>query len=247
MTDINRLDAVHKYQAYTGLARHYADSDNVWLSVHAQTIADLAAAELVLADAGVPSDDVMSAVQQALARRAEELDQNREASTSLNIIRDCIAECLPEELVAAWLDRIESCEFLIGKAITADSTEKLVAARFGGEDAATFIANRYAEAGRESARIPQLHAADEAWEAVLAGYTSDLAVFEAWIFERSLRVNDVVFAQAEMRWALAVAALEAVTELPEDIEQSRYLVRSRLAWTLGPQDAEAFARVVSRY
>lgn len=247
MTDINRLDAVHKHQAYTGLAHHYAKTDNVWLALHAQTIADLAAVELVLLDVGAPSETVMAAIQGSLADQGDQIDQASEASAALNLIRDCIAANLPDDLVAPWLDRISESDYLAGSKVAAEQTEQLVLARFGGEEASAFIANRYAEASRESARIAELHDANESWEAVLAGYTSDLAVFEAWIFERSLRINDLTFAQAEMRWALAVAALEAVTELPDDVENSRFLVRSRLAWTLGPQDAAAFARVVSRY
>lgn len=241
MHDLILHDAEQKELAYRGLAHHYLSLGDAWLAVHAQALSDVYAATRV---SGANPADILNDKSGASAL-AEAVGSNRalkKAKSPLDAIvaiRGVIDGALTEMESSVWRTQLEGLgpfDHFTGPFDTVQAIA-LRDARLGGLTAEEFIANRRGAAG-ESYRMAAQHRADgNHWGAIVATYEGDLATFEGWLVERSVEVGDHLLIQTEFKWTLAVAALEKVGELPNDDGAASALVRSRLAWAAGPQDA----------
>lgn len=236
-------DAQHKERAYRGLAKHYAQlphgaaSGDGWLAVHAQLAADLAAAVVV----GAPNPtrvgpDGRSALAVTLLDNADLLERAT-ARTVVTDLRNRIEHGLDEAYRSAWRARLASPAYLPEETPTADLAQMLRDQRLGGMSPAMFADAQFAHADQQMAAARDLLARGKTWPAVEAGYAADLAAFEGWLVARSAAAGDDDLVMTELRWTLAVAALETLEGLPEDLEPASNIVRSRLAWAVGPSDA----------
>lgn len=247
---VDVIDAQHKERAYRGLALHYALTvGDAWLALHAQVAADLAAATVVgCENPTLVGPDGVPALAGALQDASVHLDgEPGDAEHALAAVRNVIEHALPESSRGAWRARLADIAFLSAlPPATPDLVQDMNDDRTQGMDVDDYIQMRYDEADEHMDRAGALRRDGQEWEAIQATYASDLCAFEAWLLARSVNVGDEDCVQAEMRWALAVAALEALTSLPTDVDEASFLVRSRLAWAVGPHDARDFARHLAR-
>jgi hypothetical protein len=242
MTDTALIDATQKELAYRGLGSQYVEQGNAWLALHAFASADLHAALRVLASNGYDAAPFLQATSEAFPSIANRFEDGMNPFQALVTSRTRMLLCLPEELRGEWHHSLGMADIFEGQDILSlDRLNDMVRDHLDGRTVEEFIDWAYTESYRLAAAAARKRAAGDEWGAVVDSYAADLAAFEAWLFERSLSIGDTTFSQAEMRWALAVAALENISALPEDATDASFLVRSRLAWALGPVDAEAFA------
>lgn len=246
-------DALHKERSYRGLARHYGtEVTDAWLSLHAQIAADLAAMAVLVDDentarwieAEVAASITPSAENAGLPLTGEAGD----AAYALSVVRDLIQQRLPEHLQGDWRNRLAPADWLASlPAATPDRARDMVRDRLSGMTPEDFTAGRFSEADQYMQQAnAALAAGGQDWDAVEALYASDLAAFEGWLIARSVAAGDTDFIQAEMRWALAVGALSALESLPPGFDDAASVVRSRLAWAVGPRDGLDLARHLSR-
>lgn len=242
MTDTALIDATQKELAYRGLGRQYVEQGNAWLALHAFASADIHAALRVLVSNGYDAQEFLKTANDAFPTVSDRLADGGNPFHSLVTVRTRILLSLPEEVRGEWHHGIGMADIFDGlDVLNVDRLNDMVRDHFDGKTVEEFIAWAYTESYRLAASAARKRAAGDEWGAVVDSYAADLSAFEAWLFERSLSIGDTTFSQAEMRWALAVASLETISALPENATDASFLVRSRLAWALGPVDAEAFA------
>lgn len=241
-TDTVLIDAAQKELAYRGLGRQYVEQGNAWLALHAFATADLYAALHLFHTHGMDTARFLTDVASAFDGIADRFVDGMDPFMALITFRTRVILSVPEDIRPAYHRAIGSAR-LFGdlETISTDATEAMVTDHLGGRTVMEFIDWAYTESFRLSAAAARKRAAGDEWGAVVDTYAADLSSFEAWLFERSLVVGDSTFAQAEMRWALAVSALETITALPENAADAAFVVRARLAWALGPAEAAAFA------
>jgi hypothetical protein len=222
------LDAQQKAQALAGLARIYASNNDLWSALHAQLAADIATATVVV---GMPLRLTAADIVPALA----DLD-DRDAIEVLNLMRDAIRSSLPEAARTQFDVHATPARdlFLVGDRPDPAQTLALAAARTGGLTVEDYVSHRVAQAREGYAAASAARTAGDTWAVVVANYEADLAAYEAWLLSRSQQAGDITFVQAEIGWALTVATLEQISELPNDPDAATLLVRSRLAWSTGP-------------
>jgi len=236
--EIAVLDAEHKEKSYRGLAHHYAKNGNTWMAVHAQATADVAALTVAL-NQRFNFVDAAAALSDGGVKTAGDSSDAKHAVEQFRIF---LAERLTEEQRAAWRARLAPLAYLEGlPAISPDWLRETVSARFDELDPADFVSTKMADAVSHMSKATVLLSEGREWEAIEACYESDLNVFEGWLINRSIFVKDTEFVQTEMRWALAVAVLESLSSLPTDFSEAAAVVRSRLVWVVGPNDAEDLA------
>lgn len=247
MNEMNheRQDAAQKAAAYAGLARNYLNNGETWMAVHAQTAADLFAAKavwgfdpslIVEEDGESPfSFHLASAPKGAFAATAD-------AASVVEYIRSGIEAVLPEEHHTGWRSILGSLDGFVGKPLGSDLlATAFVSARLGDLTAEAFIVARLEEAAECYARAVEAELSDDPHSAIKARHSGDLATFEAWLVQRSMEVNDTALIQTTLRWDLAMSAIEHLGDLPEDPRAAARVIRSRMAWALGPEDAQQFA------
>lgn len=233
------MDAAHKERAYRGLARHYAETGDAWLALHAQSAADIAAATVAVGQAPALVSLAGELVEEGLPLSGETGD----AEGALIALREKVAACVPLHRRDTWRARLQDPSYLRTLPMArAQELRSMAAARLAGDTPVAFVSRRLSESRDGMSEAARLRVAGESWQAVEACYDSDLAAFEAWLVARSFEVGDEDLAQVEMRWALAVAVLETLTSLPEEFRAAAEIVRSRLVWVVGPADAPDLAR-----
>ena len=243
------LDARHKEQAYNGLARHYVESGDAWFALHAQNVADVCVAVALLSENGFEPFHFLESLADGIAADIDGPTPPVTAVQVLDRARTLIAHALPFEVVDQWSDAVTDLPGLelLPRANPA-AAALLTQSRLGESG----TVEHFIEAKHSIAHAGYIEATEylqrgDHENAVAVTYIADLAAFEAWVFSRSIEVGDLSFVQAEMRWSLAVAALAGVGELPLDAEDAVALLRSRLAWALGPREAKGFAMTLHAF
>jgi hypothetical protein len=243
--ELETIDAQHKEQAYAGLARDYVERGDAWFALHAQVLSDVFAAVEVLNAAGYEHAGPFEWLDTAVGDAVDALGSRaRRPERALDAFRDAIDDAMPADLALRFRNRLPDLDGLEAlPAPTPDATISMVAGRLAGCNSLDeFVDMKRAAAASQWEEATRLLAAGNVRDAVMSIYGADLAAFEAWIFSAGAEpVETFTFTHAEMRWALAVAALEALPGIPDSVEEAVPLVRSRLAWSLGPREARTFA------
>lgn len=232
-------DAQHKAKAFSGLAHSYAKDYETWLALHAQFAADLAAAQAALLEGGLDPAGLQDVVTQSL-----ELSQIDPVQPHLSALqaRDAIARVMPDEVRNNWRERLASLDYLDNQPpATPQGIIAIAAERLNGADIDTYLVSKRQE--QDEYRHQAISAWDEgnAWGAIEGTYGADLAGFEAWLVQRSRMIGDDHLVQTELLWTLACAALEQISDMPEDYDAAVATVRSRLAWAVGPAESASLA------
>lgn len=245
-SDILTKDATQKQSAYHGLSKHYASNNDGWSALHALLVSDMSYATLLLLKSEYDLEEQLVAIRAEIVKRNTN-KTNLSPLKRSNLVRDAIHEALPKELRKDWKQGLLENSFLTSlKTASPENTKNVTAARFGGLSVEDFC--RYKETQAQKALIDSRDRFADGliWGSVTSEYEGDLAAFETWIFHNAAQTGDTSYVQAEMRWLLAVSALADLTLPDTDPEWAKFLVRSRLAWVLGPVDASDFARYLSK-
>lgn len=232
-------DANHKSAAYAGLAQSYAREYETWLALHSQFAADLSAARAALLEGGLSPQGLEETVAQSLA--LSQIDPSQPHLSALQA-RDAVARVLPDENKPMWRSRLASLDYLSSlPPANPQGLLNITAERLNGADIESYLVGKRQEqeASREAA-IESWDAGDS-WGAIEGTYAADLACFEGWLVQRSRTIGDDNLVQAELIWTLACAALEQINDMPEDYDAAVAMVRSRLAWAVGPDESAALA------
>lgn len=231
------VDSKQKKSAFQGLAHEYAREGNSWMTVHAQFLSDVFTAENILLQKSLPSEQFKNSVFSQITSNLINVDNTR---TAVEAYRKIMAGSLPVEIVQDWETTISSLDYLDNIVGTVDSAPVPIAkaGRIGEMSAQDYALGRRREQGEYLANANATYAAGDAWETINNMYNADLSGFEAWLVQRSIVLGDEDLVFCDLLWALAVAALEQLTSLPEDPRQAVFIVRSRLAWVVGPREAK---------
>lgn len=233
-------DAQQKNAALSGLAHSYARQDESWLALHAQCAADLAAMRATLYAGGAQdTEEVDTRISQSLVFTIVDAAEPKEAAQKS---RDVIASHLKEDQRIYWQNALHPIDYLARvPAASLQGIRAINAERFPNGDVDEFLRTRRAE--QHDRRVEAVAAWDEGnvWGAIDGTYAADLAGFEAWLVQRSRTIKDTEYVQTELLWTLACAALERIPAMPEDYDAAVGLVRSRLAWSVGPLEVQSLA------
>ncbi len=234
---LTKLDADQKERAYQGLVKYYVNTGDAWPALHAQVTSDFCAATIVLSELNV--DEAPNLVNLATELQEDSpIVEGLTPSEVLDVYRVRIYNALPEVAQHVWRERVGTINvFGELETLSPETTLAMADARFEGRTPEEFVSQKFGEADQHMVLAKEHHDRGAEWDAVLAAYSADLAAFEAWLFEHSIITDDTSFVVAEIRWTLAVKALEGIVELPTEVNEAMALVRSRLAWVLGPKDA----------
>ena len=235
-------DAQHKSQAFSGLAHMYAKDYETWLALHAQFAADLSAAQAALLESNLDPTGLNDAVAQSLDY--SQIDPVQPHLSALQA-RDAISRVMPDDVRNHWRERLTSLDYLDNQPpATPRGILDISAERLNGSDIDSYLVSKRQE--QDAFRHDAITAWDEgnAWGAIEGTYGADLAGFEAWLVQRSRLIGDDNLVQTELLWTLACAALEQITDMPEDYDSAVAMVRSRLAWAVGPLESASLASVL---
>lgn len=209
------------------------------MTVHAQAASDLLTAETLMnATARTAFETVVT------AGLATGYYPTLHTSETINAVREIIQAAfthpnvnLAEDRVAMWVDRVTPLGYLHdhdGPVLPAQG-DAIRLRRLGDDiDALACAARRRTEQVEASRQANEALAAGDEWAAFEHMYAADLAAFEAWLLTRSALANDMYLADTELLWTLGVAAIEQISEFPTRFVPAVTMVRSRLAWTVGP-------------
>lgn len=249
------VDARAKAQAYDGLAARYLRAGDTFLAVHAQITADIYHAVAMGKVDPLHFERLQFTGEQSIERfisRAALLRWNRlpaDASPAdiIKWFRKNISYRLPLRQVKLWRQNLSDVQrFLDMPEPDATLASSFAKVRIGERDPHMWVNARFSSADRYAARSKELRSNGSRRQALRAWYASDLASFEAWLVSRSLASGDRLLIQAELRWELAMEAIEQIESLPEDFESARDTVRSRLAWVVGPQSVDDLVKHLNR-
>lgn len=232
-------DATSKTTAYRGLSRNAAEAGNLWLAVHAQAASDAAFTRSFCIQTGVPHIDLANAA--VYLDTDEEADSSQEAA---EVFRGALAMAMPDWAADRWAASLPSLDHLPADSpVEASVFRQTIMDRFAGDDPHTYLLRR--EEDRRAA-VEDYHGAmsdNQPWNAVAAAYAADTAAFEMWLLQRSLSLADPHLTQYEMLWRLASHSIDQITQLPDDPGEAMFLLRVRLTWVVGPQEAAALRPV----
>jgi hypothetical protein len=241
------FEAEQKSTAYAGLARHYLNNGETWMAVHAQVASDLFAAKTACGvDPSLVVDEDGSAPFAAFLASAPKsiFSSKSDSSKAIEYIREGIEILLPKESIAAWESARADVSGFEGKDLGTDLlASAFVSARLGSLSPEDFIVARFEEAAEFYADASEAEHAGDLHSSIKARHQGDLAMLEGWLVQRSLEVNDAALIQTTLRWDLALNAIESLGELPEEPEAAARVIRSRMAWALGPDDAKKFSQL----
>lgn len=249
MTDVTRegLDAAQKAVAYSGLARNYLNNGETWMAVHSQVAADLSAAKSVCGfdPSLLLNEDGVSLFSTYLAAApAKQFAAKANALNVVEYIREGILTLIPATLEESWTASLSDLSGFADRVLGNDLlASAFVTARLGDLSPEAFVVSRFEEAADFFAQSVDAEISGDMELAVKAHHQGDLAMYEGWLVQRSIDVNDRALIQTTLRWDLAMAAIDALGVLPEDPQSISWLVRSRMAWALGTEDAKRFAEV----
>lgn len=231
------IDSMQKKKAFQGLAHTYAREGNSWMAIHSQFISDLFAVEHLLLEQGASTDDFRGVILSAITSNVIDVENARVAVENY---RKILRGSLPEEIAQQWETGIAKLDYLNTIIGMVDSAPARIAkaGRVGEMSVQDYALGRRREQGEYLANANAMYEAGDMWEAINNMYNADLSGFEAWLVQRSIVLGDEDLVFCDLLWALAVAALEQLTSLPEDPAQAVFIVRSRLAWVVGPREAK---------
>lgn len=241
------FEAEQKSTAYAGLARNYLNNGETWMAVHAQVASDLFAAKtacgvdpslIVEEDGSAPFAAFLASAPNSI------FSSTSDSSKAIEYIREGIESLLPKDALGAWQSNRSDVSGFQGKVLGTDLlASAFVSARLGSLSPADFVIARFEEAAEFYADASEAELAGDPHSSIKARHQGDLAMLEGWLVQRSLDVNDAALIQTTLRWDLAMNAIENLGELPEEPQAAARVIRSRMAWALGPDDAKKFSEL----
>lgn len=249
MDDMTRmgLEAAQKSTAYAGLARNYLNNGETWMAVHAQAASDLFAAKTVCGvdPSLVIEDDGKAPFAEYLAAAPDSVfAATADAFNVIEYVRQGIRSILPSTDVEAWESVCSDVSGFLGKVLGSDLlASAFVSARLGSLAPDEFVVARFEEAAEFYSDASEAELSGDLHSAIKSRHQGDLAMLEGWLVQRSLDVNDSALIQTTLRWDLAMTAIDSLGELPEEPQSAARVIRSRMAWALGPEDAKKFSEL----
>jgi hypothetical protein len=241
------FEAEQKSTAYAGLARHYLNNGETWMAVHAQVASDLFAAKTACGvDPSLIVDEDGSAPFAAFLASSPTtiFASTADSFNAVEHIRKGIESLLPEEAIEAWESRRSDISGFQAKVLGTDLlASAFVSARLGDLEPEDFVIARFEEAAELYADASEAELSGDLHSSIKARHQGDLAMLEGWLVQRSLDVNDAALIQTTLRWDLAMNAIDSLEELPEEPQAAARIIRSRMAWALGPEDAKKFSEL----
>lgn len=241
------LEAAQKSTAYAGLARNYLNNGETWMAVHAQVASDLFAAKTACGiDPSLIIDENGSAPFSEYLTTAPEsvFSSTANALNVIDYVREGIRSLLPEDAVTLWESKCSDVSSFTDKVLGSDLlASAFVSARLGSLSPNEFIVARFEEAAEFYANASEAELSGDTHSAIKSRHRGDMAMLEGWLVQRSLDVSDDALIQTTLRWDLAMSAIDGLGELPEEPQAAARVIRSRMAWALGPEDAKKFAEL----
>lgn len=241
------LEAAQKSTAYAGLARNYLNNGETWMAVHAQVASDLFAAKtacgvdpslIIEEDGNAPFAEYLAAAPSSV------FAATADALSVIEYVRSGIMSLLPETDVEAWesacVDISGFADRVLGSDLLASA---FVSARLGSLAPSEFVIARFEEAAELYSEASEAELSGDVRSAIKSRHQGDLAMLEGWLVQRSLDVNDNALIQTTLRWDLAMTAIDGLGEIPEEPQAAARVIRSRMAWALGPEDAKKFSEL----
>jgi hypothetical protein len=243
-------DARVKALAYDALAERYLRAGETFLALHAQIAADIAlavslGAEDPLRFARGRNADVV--IERALSRTSlapwRRLSPEASARDMLEAIRRFMRHRLPLSMAGKWGRALTpSTRFVAAPPVDTTLAANFAKGRLRNRDPYQWVNAKFRSADLYAQRALTLNDLGRRRQALRAWFASDLAAFEGWLVSRSIAAGDRLLVQTELRWELAMAAIEQIDSLPEDFNTARVRVRSCLAWAVGPELAQDLAK-----
>jgi len=231
--------------ACAGIAQHYAAAGDSWHALHAQVLSYTAAAEWVLRIHDQDPTPVLTAIASDIETLEDSVQTDKTGTDVLSHVLQQFATHLPGDVVADFFAVIISPHDIeLHAPVVADLHNAVMVRWLDGQSPTAFIAQRRHNQVAKLTTARELIEQGDTEAATLAIHDADVAAFEAWLVEHALDTHDVSFTRARIQWDFFVESLSNLSYLPADIYESVDMVRSRMAWPLGPQNARRFAEAI---
>ena len=117
--------------------------------------------------------------------------------------------------------------------------------RVQGHEPGAFARQRVREATELMVQAQGEHMRGDDAAAIQTAYQSDFRALEAYLVQSAVAVGDSHLCTVEIRWELAVAAMQDLTGLSADFPSAVGEIRATLAEALGEPDASRLAAMMS--
>lgn len=244
--DLHTVYAQQYTIACTGIAQHYAAAGDLWHAIHAQTLGYVSAADFVLRAHRYTPQPYLTAIAEAIETLPTRAPDATTITLTLHHILKTIAGELPADTLDDFFDAIINPRdlALTDVPVTPEIHDKVINQWLNGLSPQAFIKNRR-ETQVAHLFQAQRYAEDNDMEAAaLEMHHADVAAFEAWLIEHALDTGDDTLTRARIQWDFFVESLSHIAYLPADLVESVTIVRSRMAWPLGPDNARTFAEAI---
>jgi hypothetical protein len=237
------LNITHMRQyaiACSGIAQHYAAAGDMWQAIHAQVISYTATAEWIMKLHKIETAPIFTLIADKISYLNHE--EKDTTWTVLSKITQVFATELPHQVVSDFFTATQSPhDFEVAYITTAQLHMDIIDRWLENKSPTVFISDRIVEQTKNLTRAEEYLSEQEIEKAILKMHDADVAALEAWLIENAVETGDISFANARMRWDFFVETISNLNSLPAGLQESLNLVRSRMAWVLGPINAQKFA------
>jgi hypothetical protein len=233
---------------YVELSRTYAAKGDGRLALLAIWAADVLVLQSLLWESGLelaPDPDAqLAAVGHAVDRslRTDHDDPAPSCSvrSALERARTALMSTFDESVHAVLRERFVSPEHLAGLRLPAGgAAEGARRSRLGDQSPEQMSEDLRVAAADCMAVSSWMAGAGLGADALAQARLADMASFEAYLLEAATAVGDASLATVDLRWDIAAAALENLTDVPDGLPQAVHQMREVLLGAVGPAEGDA--------
>lgn len=231
--------------AATGLAQHYATTGDAWAAIHTQTLAYVSAADWLMRLCQTPDRSERLTTIADNIEKFTPPEYLADIGDILNPVLKAIIDGLPVSLMADFFTIV-----VPPRDIEADPADlspilhRTTMHSWNQQGLPEAIYHHRLTQVNTLIEAKALFADGQNEEATLLVHNADVAAFYAWLMEHSLAMGDTDLVMARIRWDMFVEMLTHLDYLPTQAQESINLVRSRMAWALGPANTSGFAETI---
>jgi hypothetical protein len=241
-------DTLARVDTYTALSHRYAQTRDAVSAVASLWAADISTVQMIswerIMIASPDPDrqffDVAMTVSRALGVYATTVkDGFATAEEVVLASRRGLESAFDESFLTVLHARYAPTTHLAGlPAPTANMCQQAALARLQGMNVREYIQHRKDVAHHAMGEARTLNEAGNIDAAIAQAYQADLAAFEAYLVESAVAVGDQDLMTVGLRWDIAAESIAQMPGLPRDLEGATEAIRTVLAKSVGPVEAE---------
>jgi hypothetical protein len=252
--DPARAGVADSIERYVEQSRAYAAQGRTRMAMLAMWAADVEVLQSLLWERGLgsaPDPDaqlaaVAAAVDSSLRGRLCDVTAPADAKTVVVQARAALTAAFDESVHVLLEERFLALDHLECPLPPAGAAGESRAVRLDGRSAPELVTNLRTAAADCMAVAGAMAEAGLPEDALHQARLADVASFEVYLIIAALAAGDDTLATVDLRWDIAIAALDALVELPADLGEAIRVGRDALVGSVAPSEEDALRSAFER-